>query len=100
MNPAQGFTTSTCLGPEPPRFYSGSKASALSTVCFDTLGRFIAHLGKEKLAALAGEHGRLLGGTDPRRLYWLISEMRKDHGGQGTWLLCLDPSLCDGGQVT
>lgn len=47
VNPAQGFTTSKCLGLEPPRFYSGAKASALSTVCFDTLGRFIAHLGKK-----------------------------------------------------
>lgn len=31
----------------PLDFFSGSKASALSTVCFDTLGRFIAHLGKK-----------------------------------------------------
>ena len=47
LSPAQRFTTTKCLGHEPPRFYSGSKASALSTVCFDTLGRFGAHLGKK-----------------------------------------------------
>lgn len=52
------------------------------------------------MAALAEEHGSLLGETDLRELYWLISKMRKDQGGQGTWLLSLGHSLCDCGQVT
>lgn len=47
LSPAQHFTTTKWLGHEPPRFYSGSKAGALSTVCFDTLGRFGTHLGKK-----------------------------------------------------
>lgn len=39
------------------------------------------------MAALAEEHGNLLGETDPGKVHWLMSKMRRDQGDQGLGLL-------------